>query len=752
MKKTVAIILAMLVLLSSIVCTACVANAAGGLTLSYNFTGAEANKAGFAEGTISLTANSSSDAGTYYLYWANSTKALGGYRHIAMLNVSSGTATYKMLDHTAIPPKATQMIAIKGSTSAAPAVSSRTVANAAATWTIPSNKILSTGNAIYSFGAFSDPQLANDKYGEGKYPFDEKHWAAALETFSRRGMDFLASSGDIVNDQNGGQTYAAEYRAYQKILADSSFVNPVWECNGNHDVHVTWHSSTPVNNTPFVKGTGLDSKIETINKNKAYFEVTEPTTGDHFLFMAQEGGFDTNQGNQFSDAQLAWLEGLLKKYHGDGKNIFIFEHANVEGWGSGDKPSAPYYYDLGMKRSQAATDKFCRLMETYKECIIVTGHTHLELSAHLNYSDNNGTSAVMMHNSAIGGVRRLINGSVNRDPKEGLTEGYFVDVYNNCVIFNGANLWSDEIMPDCTYIIETSTSAIEKPIETKAPTQAPTPVPTQPAPTQSNTLYGDADLDGNVTITDATCIQLHLAKLQTLTGQKLTNAKVSGNEDLTIMDTTLIQQFLARLIDQFPAEKSKAVKDVASTGVSVEEFDALLASAKAELSSNYTYSSFDQYQALKKYVKQLEKTNEKTDTTYNKLNQYLGELSAIITATGGSSSGGNTGGNTGSTIDVYFTNTPNWSTVYAYVWSDSANNGWPGETMTYVGTDSDSKKVYKITVPAGRYNSIIFSNGTGSTNGTQTNDLTLGTSNNQGFKATNQSGGKYNCETYVYQK
>ena len=148
----------------------------------------------------------------------------------------------------------------------------------------------------------------------------------------------------------------------------------------------------------------------------------------------------------------------------------------------------------------------------------------------------------------------------------------------------------------------------------------------------------------------------------------------------------------------------------------------------------------------------LEKTKEKTDTTYNKLNQYLSELSAIITATGGFSSGGNTGGNTGSTIDVYFTNTPNWSTVYAYVWSDSANNGWPGETMTYVGTDSDSKKVYKITVPAGRYNSIIFSNGTGSTNGTQTNDLTLGTSNNQGFKATNQSGGKYNCETYVYQK
>ena len=737
MKKTIAIILAMLVLLSSIVCTACVANAASGVTLAYSFTGEEANKAGFAEGTISLKVNNSSDAGNYYLYWADANRALGGYRYIATLNVSAGsTGTYKMLDHTAIPPMATQIIAIKGSS----VPSNKTVSAAAATYAIPQSKRLSTGNAIYSFGAFSDPQLANDSYGEGRYPYDEEHWAAALETFARRNMDFLASSGDIVNDQNGGQTYATEYKRYQKLLADSSYVNPVWECNGNHDVHVNWKSSSPVLNAPFVKGTGLDSKADTIKANKAYFEITEPTTGDHFIFMAQEGGFYTNEGNQFSDAQLAWLEGLLKKYHGDGKNIFIFEHANVEGWGSGDKATSPYYYDLGMTKSQASTAKFISLMETYKECIIVTGHTHLELSAHLNYSDNNGKSAVMMHNSAIGGVRRLVNGSVNRDPVKGLTEGYFVDVYNNCVIFNGANLWSDEIMPDCTYIIETSTYALDKPVETQKPTQKPTEKPTQPpAPTEVPALYGDADLDGDVNITDATYIQLHLAKIEVLTGQGLTNAKVSGNDELTIMDTTLIQQFLAKVIDKFPVENTKASKSVASTGEG--DFAALLASAKGELSTNYTYSSYDQYQALKKYVKQIEKTGEKTETTYNKLNTLYEDLKAIITATGGLSSG-----DVGSTIDVYFTNVPNWSSVYAYMWKDSTNNSWPGDAMTYVGTNSESQKIYKISIPAGKYDSIIFSNGSGS----QTVNLTLGSSNNQGYKTTTQTSGKYNCETYVY--
>ena len=760
MKRTIATILAVLILFSALFCTACVTSAASGATLSYAFSGDEKSKAGFAEGTISLTVNNSSSAGNYYLYWADNTKALDGYRYIATLNVANGsTGTYKMLDHTAIPPKATQIIAIKS----ASVPSNKNVSAATATYAIPQSKILNTGNAIYNFGAFSDPQLANDSYGEGRYPHDETHWAKALESFAKRDVDFLVSSGDIVNDQNGGLTYAAEYKRYQKILADSSYVNPIWECNGNHDVHVNWKSSSPVLNAPFVLGTGLDSKAETIKANKVYFEVTEPTTGDHFIFMAQEGGFYSNQGDQFTTAQLNWLEGLLKKYHGDGKNIFILEHANIENWGSGDKYPSPYY-DLGMTTSQASVKRFISLMETYKECIIVTGHTHLELSAHLNYSDNNGTSAVMMHNSAIGGVRRLINGSVNRDPVLGLSEGYLVDVYNNCVIFNGANLYSNEIMPDCTYIIETSTSAIETQAPTPAPTQAPTPAPTQaptpaptPAPTEAPTqppaptsaptrapvLYGDADLDGDVNISDATSIQLHLARIQYLKGEAVVNALVAGSSDLSIMDATLIQQFLAQIIDKFPVE-SKAVasvssKDIAQTGA--DDFATLLSTAKKELTGSYTYSSYDQYQAVKKYVKELEKSGDTSAAAYAKLDALYKELTAIITATGGSSSG-----NVGDSIDVYFTNIPNWSKVYAYVWGDSGNNSWPGDEMDYVSTNSSSQKIYKITLPTGKYHSIIFSNGSG----TQTVDLSLGATNNQGYYTTTQSNGKYNCDTYTY--
>ena len=47
-----------------------------GTGLTYEFTGADAGRAGYAEGTLSLS--SATDA-TYHLYWSNNVGALGGY-------------------------------------------------------------------------------------------------------------------------------------------------------------------------------------------------------------------------------------------------------------------------------------------------------------------------------------------------------------------------------------------------------------------------------------------------------------------------------------------------------------------------------------------------------------------------------------------------------------------------------------------------------------------------------------------------
>ena len=471
-QKILSLLLSVLILLSSIsVLTAVSAFAADSITYSFSNT-----KAGFAQGTVTLKGSN----GTYWLYWAYNTKALSGMGEVAKVTVSGGQGVFAMPKYTAIPADATKLIAFLSSTE--PSESNRTVAKSNAVYSIPASKQLafSSKDAFYTFGSISDPQLANDDYGSNSYPYDETHLEKALETLALRGVDFTVSSGDTVNDQNGNQTYAAEYKAYQKILADSSYTAPIYEANGNHDVGTKWDKNGNYynDNAPFIKATGLDSKKSTINAGKPYFEVTEPNTGDHFIFMALEGGFYTNKGTQFSSAQLDWLEGLLKKYKDDGKNIFIIEHANIGGWGSGDKLTTPYYYDLALVKTNSDVARFIKLMETYKDCVIITGHTHLELSAQYNYSDNNGTSAVMIHNSAIGGVRRLVNGSVDRTAVLGMSEGYIVEVYEDCILFNGINMYYNEIMPQCSYIIPMGTS--ESDVVPTTPEDT-TPKPTQPA-------------------------------------------------------------------------------------------------------------------------------------------------------------------------------------------------------------------------------------------------------------------------------
>lgn len=64
----------------------------------------------------------------------------------------------------------------------------------------------------------------------------------------------------------------------------------------------------------------------------------------------------------------------------------------------------------------------------------------------------------------------------------------------------------------------------------------------------SKNNLGDVDLDGKVTILDATRIQLHLADIKTLDSESLNNADVDGDGIVTILDATKIQIILAQLI------------------------------------------------------------------------------------------------------------------------------------------------------------------------------------------------------------
>lgn len=61
-------------------------------------------------------------------------------------------------------------------------------------------------------------------------------------------------------------------------------------------------------------------------------------------------------------------------------------------------------------------------------------------------------------------------------------------------------------------------------------------------------IVGDVDLDGKITIMDATEIQKYLAKLTIFTDLQIILADLTGDNDVNILDATYIQMYLAKLL------------------------------------------------------------------------------------------------------------------------------------------------------------------------------------------------------------
>ena len=96
-----------------------------------------------------------------------------------------------------------------------------------------------------------------------------------------------------------------------------------------------------------------------------------------------------------------------------------------------------------------------------------------------------------------------------------------------------------------------SVNNVTTPTEETSPAVTPTTTPPTPTTPSSGSLIGDADMDGEVTVLDATRVQRWLAELVGDDKLNKTNADVDFDKSVTILDATRIQRFLAELIDKF---------------------------------------------------------------------------------------------------------------------------------------------------------------------------------------------------------
>ena len=493
MKKLLSIILAVIMVMSVMPYTVFADEVC---SLDYTFTGTNAEDKGYAEGTLTFCADS---AGTYYIYWGDDEKALSQYFEITSFTAEAGeTVTYKFPVQTAIPADAECVFV-----SAATDCDSAYVSESVAKFDIPSSKKLydSSTERQYRYAAFSDIHIdMQNGTSAGYYVNSVEHWEQALADCVDREVDFVVAAGDQVTNAYGA---TQEWLTYQQILADSDYVNPIYESSGNHEPRGSYNSDCDdaCSDEEYSLGTGLDPDAQAIVEGKTYYEVTEPTTGDHFIFMSEIHAHPGENDN-FSEEQLDWLEGLLAKYKGDGKKIFLIQHAHLQGYGAGDDTYDPGYQG-GIRMAHAETgeefpnnQRFKEIIEANKEIIWYSGHTHLDFTEDQNYSSENGTSCHMVHIPSVCNTTsytrdsngyKVLGSSTDYTFYDDTTQGYFVDVFDNATILYGTNLEYNKVYPKYTYIIEEGEPETRP---TEEPTERPTSAPaTQPDIEDGVTVY-----------------------------------------------------------------------------------------------------------------------------------------------------------------------------------------------------------------------------------------------------------------------
>ncbi len=724
-QSAVAVLLVMLLVVSSSIFALSV-NAANETSLEYTFTGNDKDKAGYAEGTVKLTVESD---GNYNLYWADDNGALQGYSSIKLDSCVSGKSyDVPFGNHTVIPKGATRMIALNAGGSQV------------AQYVLPENKRLKAGKRLYTFNSYSDIHIDKDKNGVF-YTKASRRWAEALNFGVKTKTDFIVTSGDTVTNATGPD---AEWDEYERILSDSNYVNPVWESDGNHDMRTDEKSGLK----SFIRATGTDSTTANFDANKPYYYMTEKKTGDIFIFMALEGSTKSaaNKSSQFSDAQLNWLDNLLTQYYDTGKNIYIIEHSPINGFGAGDRMSDPYYKGH-ISESFESTRRFKEVLKNYPKLVFMSGHTHIDFKEDYNYSNENNTACHMIHNPSVAGTATCkSDGTLEYRKGEGLnSQGYYVEVYDNEIIYYGANLTDQLIYPQYSYIMEggrsnndeetttgevssettasessetssenestntTASDTTEEPSSTSASTSASeetteaTEETTQKPTEKDKYEVGDVNMDELISVKDATLIQKALAKITTLSAEQEKLADTDFNGDVNIKDATRIQKYVAKLLDSFYTDTQK--KDKLTSGSAAYTLE--LAKVKQVLTGYYSFASYDQYQDLKKlyYV-------------YKDIPEVFGENNIISEFESKISALTNIAEHIGVTNiyeigdTYYFENTNDWSEVYAYAWTGSSHNAeWPGAKLSKVGTNY-GHDVYRIKFDSeAQYSSIIFSGG-----------------------------------------
>lgn len=302
------------------------------------------------------------------------------------------------------------------------------------------------GTKLYSFGLVSDVHIA--VYSDTSVAWKPRtKFDNALTYFENSGCEFCCVCGDLTqtglycrtDESDASTTYLDEGQLTEyKRICDKHPSLPVYEIAGNHESYY----SMPIkdNLIKWESYTGKDVLHYTVERQN-----------DVFIFCGQPRGSDP-----MTDEAFTFLSDTLSA--NSNKRCFVFVHP-VWNDDSGDANGIYANHSSGggtLLSSWSKGAALKNLLKQYPKAVLFHGHTHIKFEEQakdksLNYTKKNGFHSV--HIPSIGRPREIIDDELVYAPSE--SQGYIVDVYENCIVLNGWDFVSNMPIPLGTLKIDT---------------------------------------------------------------------------------------------------------------------------------------------------------------------------------------------------------------------------------------------------------------------------------------------------------
>ncbi len=406
---------------------------------------------GSAAGTLRIESNYDGD---YNVFWGDASGAKltaatpAGktlpYSEFAEVTVSSGKGELATNPFLFIPPNAVTMLLYYGDT-------------LLDTDEVPAGKQTAAAEPTYSFGSLSDVHF--NRYDTTGGDDSELSYPRALNLLDEMGVSLVALAGDL---SNKGE--ASSYEAFRKFNDQHDF--PVYTCRGNHDCknkfsYDAWKANVNVGVFEEEAPAGVLARGD--NGFDFVYSGSE-TNGDVFIFLSQCRDSYLPGVRILEQSQLDWLRDQLEAHKND--RVYLYFHTFLNAWqgdfrmGEGNLANDyGYFYPLPYFKGNADEQQFRALLEEYKNVIFFNGHSHWahkmeSFNRNLNITDNNGTTATLVHISSVGAPRTtgILNPIQTSNPVT-MSEGLFVSVFPQHIVTYAMDFANSRILAYATYRI-----------------------------------------------------------------------------------------------------------------------------------------------------------------------------------------------------------------------------------------------------------------------------------------------------------